>query len=92
MNKLSGFAPKVGSAATNGSFENFRDRLITSRVEVTFYFLGNLAKLPHGFYPQVEINYDNSLGECLVDNQCLDDIFYFLNCMAVRIAKRLFCF
>ena len=33
--------------------------------------------------PQVEINYDNSLGECLVDNQCLDDIFYFLECMAV---------
>ena len=32
---------------------------------------------------QVEINYDGSLGECLVDNHCLDDIFYFLECMAV---------
>ena len=32
---------------------------------------------------QVEINYDDSLGECLVDNHCLDDIFYFLECMAV---------
>ena len=35
LNKYSGFAPKVGSATRNGSFEDFRDRLITSRVEVT---------------------------------------------------------
>ena len=49
LNKHSGFAPKVGSAATNGSFEDFRDQLITSRVEVTFYFFGDLAKFSHGF-------------------------------------------
>ena len=33
-NQLYDFAPKVGSAATNGSFEEFRERLVTSRVEV----------------------------------------------------------
>ena len=49
LSKLSGFAPKVGSAATNGSFEDFREQLITSRVEVTFYFLENLAEFSHGF-------------------------------------------
>merc|ERR1719239_1870314 len=54
---------EVGSSATNGSFEDFRERLVTSRIEV-------------------EINYDGSLGECLVDNHCLDNIFYFLECMA----------
>ena len=66
--------------------------MITARVEVYLFaflsghFVKKLRKLTRkGFRedPQVEINYDNSLGECLVDNQCLDDIFYFLECMAV---------
>ena len=35
----------------------------------------------------MEINYDNSLGECLVDNQCFDDIFYFLECMTVGMQR-----
>ena len=32
---------------------------------------------------EVEVTYDNSLGECLVDNGCLDNILDFLGCMLV---------